>query len=103
MKFEFKGTADAAPIPKIVRAEYAGSFCIHLWFSNGIVRLVDFKSFLFENALPDVAAYTDESRFKMFRIDAGNLMWGDFEMIFPLEDLYTGQLDHRSVLQAVLL
>jgi hypothetical protein len=31
--------------------------------------------------------------FKKFKIIDGNLMWNDYEMIFPLEDLYEGKIN----------
>jgi len=36
--------------------------------------------------------YLDESKFKEYKIIDGNLNWNDYDMIFPIEDLYQGRV-----------
>lgn len=36
--------------------------------------------------------YLVESNFKKFRLEYGDLLWGDYEMCFPIWDLYTGKI-----------
>jgi hypothetical protein len=31
-------------------------------------------------------------KFKSFHIENGDLMWGDYEMIFPITDLHRGEV-----------
>lgn len=77
---------------EIKSANYIGDFAIRLLFSDGIMRLVDFKPFL-ENALhPSIRKYLEEPRFKHFEIVDGNLNWNNYDLIFPLEDLYQGRI-----------
>jgi len=41
---------------------------------------------------PDLSRYRQLQRFKSFHLHYGNLMWGDYEMIFPIMDLYRGEI-----------
>jgi hypothetical protein len=34
--------------------------------------------------------------FMTFRIEDGNLMWGDFDLVFPIVDLYEKNIDARA-------
>ncbi len=77
---------------EVVSAQYIGDYVIRLIFNDGIKRLVDFRTFLENSAHPSIRKYWDESKFKNFQIVDGNLNWNDYEMIFPLEDLYEGKL-----------
>tara|TARA_R110001592_G_scaffold82752_3_gene245001 strand:+ start:298 stop:576 length:279 start_codon:yes stop_codon:yes gene_type:complete len=76
--------------PKVVDANYVGDFSIRISFSDQSQKLVDFKSFIDNSTHPDVFKYKKEDIFKAFEIKEGNLSWNDFEMIFPLSDLYRG-------------
>jgi hypothetical protein len=77
---------------EVLSAKYIGDFAIRVFFSDGNNRLVDFKPFL-ENALhPSIRKYSDESRFVQFEIIDGNLNWNDYDMIFPIGDLYEGKI-----------
>ena len=77
---------------EIESAKYAGNFVIHLDFNDGISQRVDFKPFLNTVLHPTVRQYLDEVKFQQFAISDGNLNWNDYEMIFPLEELYNGQI-----------
>lgn len=76
----------------IVRAKHVDGHKLQLSFSDLTQQVVDFKSFLQKSNLPDLKKYRKVSNFKKFKLKAGNLIWGDFEMLFPLEDLYKNQL-----------
>ena len=36
----------------------------------------------------------DPVRFATFRIEYGELVWGDYDLCFPVIDLYLNQLEH---------
>lgn len=83
------------PFPKtieVLRAHHAEAFRLRLVFSDGTSREVDFGPFLQGSKLPDVARYAKASTFKRFRVVDGNVMWGDYEMLFPVEQLYQGKI-----------
>jgi hypothetical protein len=73
-------------------AKYIGDFAIRVFFSDGFNRLVDFKPFLETSLHPSIRKYLDEDRFKQFEIVDGNLNWNDYDLIFPIDDLYEGKL-----------
>jgi hypothetical protein len=77
---------------EIISARYIGDYAIRIFFSDGSNRLVDFKEFLENSLHPSIRKYSDESKFRDFKIVDGNLNWHDYELIFPLGDLYKGNL-----------
>jgi hypothetical protein len=77
---------------KIDSAKYLSDYVIRIRFSNGKERLVDFKPFLSKSLHPSIKKYLDENRFSNFTLTDGNLNWNDYDLIFPLSDLYNGQI-----------
>ena len=77
---------------EITRAEHLSEYRIRLTFSDGAVRDVDFGPFLAKARNPDTTDFRNLEKFKDFRIQDGDLVWGDFQMIFPITDLYRGKL-----------
>jgi hypothetical protein len=77
---------------QIVSATYIGDYAIRICFSYGSNRLVDFKPFLERSLHPSIRKYLIEGNFKQFKIVKGNLNWNDYDLIFPIDDLYQGQL-----------
>ncbi len=76
----------------IIKAKYISSLKVLITFSDASEKTVDFSNFLKKSNLPDLKKFRTEKNFKKFKIKSGNLIWGDYEMIFPLRDLYNGQL-----------
>ena len=76
----------------IESAKYIGDFAIRISFNDGFSRLVDFKLFLKNSLHPSIRRYLKEGKFKKFELVDGNLNWNDYDLIFPLEDLYEGKL-----------
>ena len=72
---------------RIIRVDYVKDFTLHIYFSNGSQQTIDFEPFLAKNKHPDIQKYYDIERFKSFSIANGNLIWNDYEMIFPIKDL----------------
>ena len=77
---------------EITSALFIGDYAIRLNFNDGMSKLVDFKSFLERSSHPSIRKYLDESKFKQFTIIDGNLNWNDYDMIFPIYDLYQGKI-----------
>ncbi len=77
---------------EIKSAKYIGDFAIRVYFMDGSDRLIDFKSFLESSLHPSIRKYLDEKKFKQFKILDGNLNWNDYDLIFPIDDLYNGNL-----------
>lgn len=85
----------------IVTAEQVGDFRIQLQFDDGIEQTVDFKPFLTHALHPDIRVWLDPARFATFRLEYGELVWGDYDLCFPVIDLYRNQIEHLSSLEAV--
>ena len=85
----------------IVTADQVGEFRIRLQFDDGTEQTVDFKSFLTHALNPDIRAWLDPARFATFRIEYGELVWGDYDLCFPMIDLYRNQIEHHASLMAV--
>jgi hypothetical protein len=68
------------------------SHILELTFNDGHVQVLDFAPFIFSNGHPDYDQYKSESGFLNFQLIDGNLNWGDYTMIFPVEDLYRGEI-----------
>lgn len=77
---------------KIVSARYLSDYAIRIFFNDGSERLVDFKPFLSKSLHPLIKKYLDENMFSNFSVKDGNLNWNDYDLIFLISDLYSGQL-----------
>lgn len=77
---------------EITEAEYVSGYKISLRFNDGTLRVVDFEPFLRKAGNPGLTQYRQLTKFRQFRLHYGDLMWGDYEMIFPIADLYRGEL-----------
>jgi len=77
---------------EVVEAKYVSGYKIRLTFNDDSVRVVDFGPFLEKARNPDTTDYRDLKRFREFRIEDGDLIWGDFQMIFPIADLHRGEI-----------
>ena len=74
-------------------AKYLVDYAIRIQFNDGSEKLVDFKPFLLKALHPAIKKYLDENKFSSFEIIDGNLNWNDYELIFPLADLYKGKIE----------
>jgi hypothetical protein len=79
-------------ILEIKSAKYISDFAIQISFNNGVNRLVDFKPFLNSSLHPSIRKYLNENLFEKFDLIDGNLNWNDYDLIFPIENLYEGRL-----------
>ena len=77
---------------EIKSAKYIGDYAIRVSFSDKTEKLIDFKPFLLNSLHPSIAKYLDENLFRQFKITDGNLNWNDFDLIFPIHDLYEGTI-----------
>ena len=77
---------------QVKSAKFIGDFAIRVFFSDGHIKLVDFKPFLENSLYPSIRKYLIDSNFQNYHIIDGNLNWNDYDMIFPVEDLYEGKI-----------
>ncbi|MEO6130432.1 MAG: DUF2442 domain-containing protein [Saprospiraceae bacterium] len=77
---------------EIKSAVFIGDYAIRIIFNDEVNKLVDFKIFLESSSHPSIRKYLDEDRFKEFSVIDGNLNWNDYDLIFPIHDLYQGKI-----------
>ena len=78
---------------EIKSANYNGDYAIRIKFKDGTERLVDFKLFLNKSQHPAIKKYLKEDLFSKFQIVDGNLNWNDYDLIFPVWNLYNGRIE----------
>jgi hypothetical protein len=81
---------------KIEKAEYLGECILQLLFSDGVTQRVDFEPFLKKSQHPEIQKYLQRKYFKKYTLNDGELMWGDFDLIFPIIDLYKNSIESRA-------
>lgn len=79
-------------IIKILKAIYLSDYKINILFSDSKNNTIDFYPFLSKSNHPDIQKYINLKYFKKFKIIDGDLLWGDFDLCFPINDLYNGEI-----------
>jgi len=72
----------------IKNAEYIKGYQIKLVFSDQKESIINFEPFLKHSQNPMTRKFLDIDEFKKFKIEYGDLIWNDYEMCFPIIDLY---------------
>lgn len=76
----------------IEKAVYCDDYKIEFLFSDGTRKIIDFEKFLKSSKNPMSSKYLDKNLFGSFDIKYGDLSWNDFELCFPIWDLYEGRI-----------
>lgn len=79
-------------IIQINEAQYLSNYKIAVLFNDGRKQVIDLKDFLEKAKNPMTRKYLNKNNFKKFKIEFGDLVWGDYEMCFPIWDLYEGKV-----------
>ncbi|MDQ3022320.1 MAG: DUF2442 domain-containing protein [Bacteroidota bacterium] len=77
---------------EINKAQYLNNYKIELLFNDGKKLIIDLKEFLNRAKNPITRKYINKNNFKNFKVEYGDLVWGDYEMCFPIWDLYKGKI-----------
>lgn len=77
---------------EIIDAQYLGNYKIKVQFSDNLLQIIDFREFLEKSLQPAIRKYLNEDNFISYKIIEGNLNWNDYDMIFPLADLYENKI-----------
>ncbi len=73
---------------RVTDVKYSKDYSLLITFDNGRNKEIDFKKFLESSRNPDVSTYLDVKKFKKFRVENGDLIWGaNEEMSFSEESL----------------
>ncbi len=84
----------------IISAEQIDTYCLRLRFDDGTEQVVDLRPFLSHAAHPDIRSWLQPERFSSFRLEFGELVWGDYELCFPMIDLYRNDIAHRESIES---
>jgi hypothetical protein len=83
-------------ILSIDTAVYINDYLIELHFNDGKVQKVDFEKFLKGSSHPEINKYLDLNLFKSFEVSEGDLIWNDYDLVFPIIDLYENRIDKSA-------
>ena len=79
-------------IIKIEKASYLGAYKLKLAFDDGVEQTIDFAPFLSNSLNPMIRKYLDVAEFYKYEIDDGDLEWNDYDLCFPVADLYENNI-----------
>lgn len=77
---------------EITAAHYLKNYQIEFEFNDKTKTVVDFESFLKQAKNPMLKKYLDLNEFKKFTVRDGDIDWNDYELCFPIADIYEGRL-----------
>ena len=76
----------------IQEAKYIERYKINIIFNDNSSQLIDFYPFLSNSLNPHINKYLDINKFKNFSIHEGDLEWNDYDLCFPIADLYENNI-----------
>jgi hypothetical protein len=76
----------------VVEAFYDSFYKIKMKFNDNSIKIIDFEPFLSKSNHPSISKYLDLKLLQNFKIEEGNLNWNDYDLIFPVRDLYEGKI-----------
>lgn len=78
----------------VSKAAFLAGYKLEVGFSDNKKQVVDFGNFLNRHSHPQYNKYKKPENFKKFKIENGDIVWGkDWDMIFPIYDLYKGRIE----------
>ena len=77
---------------EIARVEHVGGYKLKVAFDDGHVSVVDFEPFLSKSHHPAIRKYLDKKLFLKWTLEHGDIHWNDYDLIFPIGDLYAGEI-----------
>ncbi len=81
------------PNLSVVKVKPLAGHILEISLNDSHTSIVDFAPFIFGVCHPDYEQYRSVESFLTFEIEDGNLNWGDYTMIFPVENLYSNRFD----------
>lgn len=77
---------------EINNARYLNNYRIEFEFHDHTKKVVDFEIFLKNAKNPMIKKYLDLDTFKNFSLRDGDIDWNDYDLCFPIADLYEGHI-----------
>jgi hypothetical protein len=76
----------------IEQAKQIGDYKLELLFNDDTRQQIDFLPFLESSLNPLIRKYLNAEEFRKFSIDDGDLEWNDYDLCFPIADLYENKI-----------
>lgn len=86
---------DENKIVNIEKVKYLGDYKLKLAFNDGVEQVIDFGPFLSNSLNPFINKYLDLKEFMKFELDNGDLEWNDYDLCFPVADLYENNISPK--------
>ena len=77
---------------KMTAVRYLKNYQIEFEFDDQTKKIIDFEGFLKQAKNPMLKKYLDLTVFKNFTLRDGDIDWNDYELCFPIADIYEGHL-----------
>ena len=78
----------------VKEVNYIYNFLLQITFNDNKKNVIDFGVFLATHSHSQFNKYKKINNFKKFKIENGNVVWSkDWDMMFPIFDLYNGTLN----------
>ena len=82
---------------KIEKVDYLGKHSLEIFFSDGAIQQINFAPFLEKSMHPEIRKFLNIRKFKKYNFKNGALIWGDYDLVFPIIDLYENQIERGGV------
>ena len=76
----------------VKKVEHLGGYKLELVFNDNTRQVIDFFPFLSSSLNPLIHNYLEITEFSSFKIDDGDLEWNDYDLCFPIADLYENRI-----------
>jgi hypothetical protein len=81
-------------IISVEKVNHISDFKLELEFNDKSRQIIDFYPFLSRSLNPLIRKYLSPKEFSKFGIDEGDLEWNDYDLCFPIADLYENRIVH---------
>jgi hypothetical protein len=78
----------------VEKVNQLSDFKLELEFNDKTRQVIDFYPFLSRSLNPLIRKYLSPEEFSKFKIDEGDLEWNDYDLCFPIADLYENRIAH---------
>ncbi|MBL0731378.1 MAG: DUF2442 domain-containing protein [Desulfosarcina sp.] len=79
-------------IVRIKKAKYLNGYKLKLSFNDGTEQIINFGPFLSSSLNPLIRKYLNQEEFMKYNLDDGDLEWNDYDLCFPVADLYENNI-----------
>ena len=76
----------------VEKVNQLSDFKLELEFNDNTRQVIDFYPFLSLSLNPLIRKYLSPEEFSKFEIDEGDLEWNDYDLCFPIADLYENRI-----------